>query len=58
MIKNKKVIVDIDNTFWHFCDILYERLREINPHRDTGGAICFEGCYVLIAMKTSYPRVS
>jgi hypothetical protein len=26
----KKAVIDIDNTLWHFCDILYERLREIN----------------------------
>jgi hypothetical protein len=26
----KKVVIDIDNTLWHFCDALYERLKEIN----------------------------
>ena len=26
----KKAVVDIDNTLWHFCDVLYERLKEIN----------------------------
>lgn len=26
----KKAIIDIDNTLWHFCGALYERLREIN----------------------------
>jgi hypothetical protein len=26
----KKAIVDIDNTLWHFCDALHERLRKIN----------------------------
>lgn len=26
----KKTIIDIDNTLWHFCDALYERLKEIN----------------------------
>lgn len=26
----KKAVIDIDNTLWHFCDVLYERLREIN----------------------------
>ena len=30
MIKKKKAIVDIDNTLWHFCDVLYERLKKIN----------------------------
>ena len=34
----KKAIIDIDNTLWHFCDVLYERLRKINkaipgPHK-------------------------
>ena len=35
MIKNtynKKAIIDIDNTLWHFCDALYKELRKIN-HR-------------------------
>lgn len=27
----KKIIVDIDNTLWHFASILYERMKEINP---------------------------
>ena len=26
----KKAVIDIDNTLWHFCDVLYERLRKIN----------------------------
>lgn len=26
----KKAIIDIDNTLWHFCGALYERLKEIN----------------------------
>ena len=26
----KKAIIDIDNTLWHFCDALYERLKKIN----------------------------
>lgn len=26
----KKAIIDIDNTLWHFCDVLFERLKEIN----------------------------
>jgi hypothetical protein len=30
MRKRKKAIVDIDNTLWHFCDFLYERLKKIN----------------------------
>jgi 5'(3')-deoxyribonucleotidase len=30
MKKRKKAIIDIDNTLWHFCDVLYERLRKIN----------------------------
>ena len=30
MRKKKKAIVDIDNTLWHFCDVLYERLKKIN----------------------------
>jgi FMN phosphatase YigB (HAD superfamily) len=33
----KKAIVDIDNTLWHFCDALYENLIVLNgsfPHPD------------------------
>jgi 5'(3')-deoxyribonucleotidase len=30
MRQQKKAVIDIDNTLWHFCDVLYERLREIN----------------------------
>jgi hypothetical protein len=26
----KRAIVDIDNTLWHFCDAFYEELRKIN----------------------------
>lgn len=26
----KKAVIDIDNTLWHFCDVLYERLKKIN----------------------------
>ena len=26
----KKAIIDIDNTLWHFCDVLYEELRKVN----------------------------
>ncbi len=26
----KKAIVDIDNTLWHFCDALHEKLREVH----------------------------
>jgi len=26
----RKAVIDIDNTLWHFCDLLYERLRMIN----------------------------
>jgi len=28
--KKLRAIVDIDNTLWHFCDILYEELKIIN----------------------------
>jgi hypothetical protein len=27
----KKIIVDIDNTLWHFAPVLYERMKEVNP---------------------------
>ncbi len=27
----KKAVVDIDNTLWHFCDVLYDGLKRINP---------------------------
>lgn len=27
----KKAVIDIDNTLWHFCDILYEQLKVIDP---------------------------
>ncbi len=27
-----KIIVDIDNTLWHFAPVLYEYLKEVNPH--------------------------
>jgi 5'(3')-deoxyribonucleotidase len=30
MKEKKKAVVDIDNTLWHFCDVLYERLKSIN----------------------------
>ena len=36
-MEKRKAIVDIDNTLWHFCDVLYERLKTINeatPHPD------------------------
>ncbi len=26
----KKAVIDIDNTLWHFCDVLYEELKKIN----------------------------
>jgi len=26
----KKAVIDVDNTLWHFCDVLYERLKRIN----------------------------
>jgi hypothetical protein len=26
----KKAVIDIDNTLWHFCDVLYEQLKAIN----------------------------
>jgi 5'(3')-deoxyribonucleotidase len=26
----KKAVIDIDNTLWHFCDVLYKRLKKIN----------------------------
>lgn len=28
----KKIIVDIDNTLWHFAPVLYERMKMLNPH--------------------------
>lgn len=31
----KRAIVDIDNTLWHFCDALYEELRNINKRFPT-----------------------
>ena len=49
---NKKAIVDIDNTLWHFCDALYEELRKINrrfptpdswTHWDLWEGYCTEG---------------
>jgi len=27
----KRIIVDIDNTLWHFVSVLYERMKAINP---------------------------
>jgi hypothetical protein len=30
MKKQKKAVIDIDNTLWHFCDVLFERLQKIN----------------------------
>jgi hypothetical protein len=30
MKRQKKAVIDIDNTLWHFCDVLYERLKRIN----------------------------
>lgn len=30
MRRKKKALIDIDNTLWHFCDVLYERLKKIN----------------------------
>jgi hypothetical protein len=30
MKKRKKAIIDIDNTLWHFCDMLFEQLQKIN----------------------------
>ncbi len=27
----KKAVIDIDNTLWHFCDVLYDQLRVKNP---------------------------
>jgi FMN phosphatase YigB (HAD superfamily) len=26
----KKAVVDIDNTLWHFCDVLYKELKAVN----------------------------
>lgn len=26
----KRAVIDIDNTLWHFCDVLYERLKKVN----------------------------
>jgi len=31
----KKAVIDIDNTLWHFCDVLYERLKRINKAMPT-----------------------
>jgi hypothetical protein len=28
----KRAIIDIDNTLWHFCDALHEELRKINAN--------------------------
>jgi hypothetical protein len=28
--RKKKAVIDIDNTLWHFCDVLFERLQKIN----------------------------
>ncbi|MCX8111351.1 MAG: HAD family hydrolase [Syntrophorhabdaceae bacterium] len=28
----KRIIVDIDNTLWHFAPVLYERMRILNPY--------------------------
>lgn len=30
MKRQKKAVIDIDNTLWHFCDALFDRLRRIN----------------------------
>jgi len=30
MQRQKKAVIDIDNTLWHFCDALFERLQRIN----------------------------
>jgi hypothetical protein len=30
MKQQKKAVIDIDNTLWHFCDVLFERLQKIN----------------------------
>lgn len=35
MKKQKKAVIDIDNTLWHFCDVLYERLKIINEAMPT-----------------------
>jgi len=29
MRKQKKAVIDIDNTLWHFCDVLFERLQKM-----------------------------
>ena len=26
----KKAVIDIDNTLWHFCDVLYKELKDVN----------------------------
>jgi len=31
----KKAVIDVDNTLWHFCDVLYERLKRINVSTPT-----------------------
>lgn len=35
MKQQKKAVIDIDNTLWHFCDPLYERLKQINKAMPT-----------------------
>jgi uncharacterized protein len=34
-ILNRRAIIDIDNTLWHFCDAFYEELRKINKNFPT-----------------------
>jgi hypothetical protein len=29
-MQQKKAVIDIDNTLWRFCDVLFERLQKIN----------------------------
>jgi len=35
MKPQKKAVIDIDNTLWHFCDVIYERLKKINSAMPT-----------------------
>ena len=45
----KRAVIDIDNTLWHFCDVLYERLKKINEamHPPDYWIECVE-CYFFV----------
>jgi len=49
MKQQKKAVIDIDNTLWHFCDVLFERLQKINEAIDK---------HTKNIMITSYPIFS